>query len=65
MEKEKVIIDVWESEDGYELIRVYLAYKSLGEYIVPNNLHSAGFFLYDIDEDYLKEWDIVEDFRCE
>jgi hypothetical protein len=65
MEKEKVIIDVWDSEDGYELIRVYLAYKSIGEYIVPNNLHNAGFFLYDIDEDYLKEWDIVEDYRTE
>ena len=65
MEKEKVIIDVWSTEDDYEIFRVYLAYKPMGEHIPPSNTSNGGFFLYDIDEDYLKEWDIVEDFRCE
>ena len=37
MEKEQVIIDVWNTEDGYEIFRVYLAYKPLGEHIPPSN----------------------------
>ncbi len=67
MEKEKVIIDVFNTEDGYEYFRVYLAYKKIGEFIPPNNLHNEGIFFYNenIDEDYLKEWDIVADYRCE
>jgi hypothetical protein len=67
MEKEKVIIDVFNTEDGYEYFRVYLAYKKINEYIPPSNLHNEGIFFYkeNIDEDYILEWDIVADYRCE
>jgi hypothetical protein len=67
MKKEKVIIDVFESEDGYEFFRVYLAHQKIGVYTPPSNLNGEGIFIYSehIDDDYLDEWDIVEDFRCE
>ena len=63
--KEKVIIDVWNTEDGYEISRVYLAYQEVGVHTPPNNTHNGGFFCYDIEDSYLKNWDIVEDFRSE
>ncbi len=65
MEKEQVIIDVFETEDGYEYFRVYLAHKPIGEHIPPSNTSNGGFFLYNIDEDYIEEWDVVEDFRTQ
>ena len=65
MKKENVIIDVWNTEEGYEIIRVYLAYQKLGEYIPPNNTFNGGFFLYDIDDSYFKEWNVIDDYRCE
>ena len=67
MEKEKVIIDVFESEAGYEFFRVYLAHKKIGEFIPPSNLNNEGIFIYSehIDDDYLEEWDVVEDFRTQ
>ena len=42
MEREQVIIDVFESEDGYEYFRVYLANKKIGEFIPPSNLNGEG-----------------------
>ena len=65
MKKEQVVIDVWNTEDGYEIFRVYLAYKPIGVFEEPNNLHSGGFFVHDIEEDYLEDWDVVEDYRTE
>ena len=62
--KEQVIIDVWNTEDGYEIFRVYLAFKPAGVYDPPSNTIDGGFFYYDIDEEYLEEWDVVEDFRA-
>tara|TARA_R100000808_G_scaffold17592_1_gene38820 strand:- start:620 stop:814 length:195 start_codon:yes stop_codon:yes gene_type:complete len=59
-EKERVIIDVYYTEDGFEVTRVHTA--DYNKY-PPNNCGSGGFFLYDIAEDYLKDWEIVEDYR--
>jgi hypothetical protein len=65
MKKERVIIDVWNTEDGYEIFRVYLAGKSAGVHEPPNNTHNGGFFCYDIDEEYFEEWEVVEDYRTD
>ena len=62
MKKEQVVIDVWHTEEGYELFRVYLAHRPSGVYDPPSNCDS-GFFSYDIDEDYFDDWDVVEDYR--
>jgi len=59
--KERVIIDVYTTEDGYELIKVHTTCK--GKY-PPNNC-DTGYFLYDIDEKYFDDWEVVEDYRCE
>tara|TARA_R100000152_G_C6537807_1_gene17109 strand:- start:116 stop:313 length:198 start_codon:yes stop_codon:yes gene_type:complete len=65
MSKEKVVIDVWNTEDGYQIYRVYRAYKPIGVFEPPNNTYDGGFFRYDIDEKYFKDWDVVEDYRVE
>jgi hypothetical protein len=65
MKKERVIIDVWNTEDGYEIFRVYLAGKPAGIHEPPNNTYNGGFFSYDIDEEYFKDWIVVEDYRAE
>ena len=65
MSKEKVVIDVWMTEDNYEIYRVYLAYKQIGVFEPPSNTSDGGFFLYDIDEKYFEDWDVVEDYRVE
>ncbi len=58
--KEKVIIDVYTTEDGYELIKVYSANSK--EQYPPSNC-DTGYFLYDIDDYLMEDWDIVEDYR--
>jgi hypothetical protein len=58
--KERVIIDVYHTEDGYELIKVYTSCK--GQY-PPRNC-DTGYFMYDIDEEYFEDWEVVEDYRC-
>tara|TARA_R100000654_G_scaffold27494_1_gene51654 strand:+ start:912 stop:1112 length:201 start_codon:yes stop_codon:yes gene_type:complete len=65
MKKQDVIIDVWETEDHYEIVRVYLAYKPTGEHIPPDNTQSGGFFLYGIEDYYFEEWNVIDDYRCE
>ena len=58
--KEKVIIDVYYTEDRYEVIKVYTACKN--QY-PPSNCET-GYFMYDIDEEYFDDWEVVEDYRC-
>ena len=65
MKKQDVIIDVWNTEDGYEIKRVYLAHKPMGEFIEPDNTQNGGFFLYDIDDSYFKNWNVISDYRCQ
>lgn len=60
MKKQKVIIDVYHTEDGYELIKVYTDCKN--QY-PPSNCET-GYFMYDIDEEYFDDWEVVEDYRC-
>ena len=47
--REKVVIDVWNTEDGYEIIRVYRKSSIAGLYNPPRNTIDGGFFYYDID----------------
>ena len=61
--REKVIIDVWNTEDGYEIIRVYKKSSIAGLYNPPSNTNDGGFFYYDIPEEYFEDWDVVEDYR--
>ena len=65
MSKEQVVIDVWMTEDDYEIYRVYLAYKPTGVFEPPSNTSYGGFFLYDIDEKYFEDWEVVDDHRVE
>mgnify|MGYP003115566888 CR=1 FL=1 len=65
MEKEQVVIDVWNTEDGYEIFRVYLAHKPNGVFDPPSNTCDGGFFIYNIDEQYFEDWEVVEDYRTE
>ena len=65
MSKEQVVIVVWNTEDCYQIYRVYLAYKPNGVFEPPSNTSDGGFFLYDIDEKYFEDWDVVEDYRVE
>jgi len=65
MEKEQVIIDIWNTEDGYQIYRVYLAYKPNGVFEPPSNTSDGGFFSYGIDEEYFEDWEVVKDYRKE
>ena len=59
--KEKVIIDVYTTEDGYELIKVYK--EDSKEQYPPSNCDNGYFFSGEIAEVFFKDWEVVRDYR--